>query len=112
MQYSSWADVKAAGQLRVLRHAEVALGIHEIDQVVRHALPLFGGRLSRRRVETAVDLERIAADDLAVDPARDLDREFRLAGSGRTDDREQRPPPGARVGHDRGAAALPIAAPL
>jgi len=57
---------------------------------VRHPGTILCARLGRSDVETTIDLERVAADELAPERLGELDRECSLTRAGGTDDGEER----------------------
>jgi hypothetical protein len=57
--------------------------------VVRNTGTLLGGWLGGGGIEPAVELQRVAADDLSAEPFGELDRQTGLAGSRGTEDDEQ-----------------------
>jgi hypothetical protein len=57
--------------------------------MVRDARALLGGGLGGGCVEMAVDLQGVAADDLAAELFGELDRQAGLAGPGGTEDDEE-----------------------
>ena len=63
--------------------------IGNVDHVMGNALLLAGRHLVRADVETAIDGGGIAADDFAVQPARERDAERALAGRRGADDRDE-----------------------
>jgi hypothetical protein len=56
---------------------------------MRHATAVLDGRLGRGGVQPAVDLQRIAADDLAVEAERELECQVRFSGARGPQDRQQ-----------------------
>ncbi|MEZ5314482.1 MAG: hypothetical protein R2862_13050 [Thermoanaerobaculia bacterium] len=64
--------------------------IEDVDQVIANLFPIGRRRLRRADVESAVDLEGVGVDDLAVDLACQSVRECALAGGGRSDDGDDR----------------------
>lgn len=72
--------------------AEVVVvpGIGDVHEVVGNAGPILPRRLRGGRVEPAVDLERVAADDLAADRFRDPEREVGFPGPRGTAEDEDR----------------------
>jgi hypothetical protein len=54
--------------------------------MVGHPCPVLRRRLGGRRIESAIDLQGVAADDLSADDLRDPDRDPRLPGPGRAGD--------------------------
>ena len=65
------------------------LGVHHVQQVMRHAGALFRGRLGAADVETAVHLQAVAGDDLAPPLEREAHGQRALAGRGGPDDGDQ-----------------------
>jgi hypothetical protein len=57
--------------------------------MVDHGAPVRDGRLRGGGVETSVDLERVAADDLRVERSGQSIGQLGLAGARRTDDDQQ-----------------------
>lgn len=72
--------------------AEVVVvpGIGDVHEVVGNARPILPRRLRRGRVESAVDLKRVAADDLAADRFRDPERDVGFPGPRGTAEDEDR----------------------
>ena len=66
------------------------VGVENIDQVMRHARPFGVGRLGGADIHPAVDLHRVAGDDLAPESLGERKRERALARRGRPDDGEDR----------------------
>ncbi len=83
-----------ARQRRVARAVERLGGLDDIEQMVRRAGPQLRARLGAADVEAAVDLARIAVDDLAADQLGDADRQLGFAAAGRADDGDD-----GRAGH-------------
>ena len=50
--------------------------------MVRNAAPLVKRQLGGADVEMAVDLQRVAVDDFAVEPLRDFQRQIAFSGAG------------------------------
>ncbi len=47
-------------------------------------------RFRGQQIETAINLKRVGADNFGVELPRDIGRDFRFTGRGRTDDEEER----------------------
>ena len=75
---------------RVARRRVLLGRIGDVDQMVRNALLLGERHLVGADVEAAIHGGRVAADDFAVEAARERDAERALAGRGRADDRDER----------------------
>jgi hypothetical protein len=73
----------------VVGQGEVSARVRVIDEVVRDPLTLGGGGLGRRRIETAIDLQSVAADDLSTDAFGQRDGDARLARTRGPQDDEQ-----------------------
>lgn len=76
-----------AGESGVLARCEVFSRFYEVDQVVGNSAPRFGRDLGGCYVETAVDLDGIEVDDLAVDSEGELDAQLAFSRRGRPDNR-------------------------
>jgi len=80
------------------RVANVARGgvfvrwLDDIDEVVRNAAPLGGRNFVRADIEAAIDRRRIAADDFAAAPERELDAQRAFACRRGTQNGENRRP--------------------
>ena len=82
---------RGVGVPDVLGEGVIATRVGDVEQPVGDTFPLVARRLRRGGVETAVDLEGIAADDLPSEPEGDERSELRLAGAGRAaNDQEPR----------------------
>jgi hypothetical protein len=57
--------------------------------MVRDALPVLQGRLGGGHVEAAIDLEGVAADDLAAQELGETQCEVGLSGAGGAENRQQ-----------------------
>ncbi len=57
---------RGIGKMLVLGQREGLVGIHHVDEVMRHAALLVCGRFRRADVHPAIDLPRIRGDDFAV----------------------------------------------
>jgi hypothetical protein len=68
---------------------EVAAGIMMVDEMVPDAPPLSRRGLGGGAVETAVNLQGVAADHLAADPLGQSDGDPRLPRTGGTEDDQQ-----------------------
>ena len=77
------------GLLLEERHAVGLIGIADVDEVMRDALPLRLGRLGRADVEAAVDEHRVAGQDFRPERLRELNGERRLARSRRPEDDDE-----------------------
>ena len=77
-----------AGRPLVRREAGLLGDVQDVELVVGHAPALLDGELGRADVHAAIELHRVGADDLAVQPQGQLDREVRLACGRRPDHRE------------------------
>jgi hypothetical protein len=75
------------GQTRIVGGRELLVGIHDVDEVMRHFRPLLRAGLGAPDVEPAIHLQAVAGDDLASALAREVQGERALAGSGGPDDR-------------------------
>jgi hypothetical protein len=73
----------------VLRQGEVDPRVGDVDEVVRDGSPIRRRRLRGGRVEPAVHLHRVAADDLAAQPSGRFERDVGLADRRRTDEDEE-----------------------
>ncbi len=60
--------------------------------MVRYPGTIFSARLGRSDIETTIDLEGVAADELAPERLGEFDRERGLTRAGGTDDGEERRP--------------------
>jgi hypothetical protein len=67
---------------------DILVRIDYVDQVVSHALALFGRRLGGPDVETTVDLDAVGAHELAVKGSGQADGGFGLACRGRPGDHQ------------------------
>ena len=79
-------DDAVDGALRIRRELRRRIRLPRfahVDQVVRHQRQFLAGRLGRADVEAAIDQRRIDADDLALQPLRQLERIRALARRGR-----------------------------
>jgi hypothetical protein len=79
-----------AGHPRVLGHRRRLAHVPEVEQVVRHAVPLAGVGLGGADVHAAVQLHRVGVDHLAAEPVRQGDSEGGLAGGGGAHQRDHR----------------------
>ena len=79
-----------ARQSRVLAGRENLVGIENVDQVMWNAPPFFGRHFGSTDVEVAVDLQRIAIEDFAVELLRDFECQIALSRAGRAHHRNQR----------------------
>ena len=71
-----------ARQPRVFTGGEELVGIHDVDEVVRNAAPLFRRQLGGSDIEVPVDLERVAVDHFAVERFGNGQRQSALSGAG------------------------------
>ena len=74
------------------RQREVVFGVQFVDEMVRHPGTIFCARLGRSYIETTIDLEGVATDELAPERLGEFDRERGLTRAGGTDDGEERRP--------------------
>ena len=90
-QPAAGADIghQAFGFPDVVRHVEIEPRIDAVDEMMGNAGALLLGWLGRGDIEAAVDLQGVTADDLAVQLLGNPDRQFRFAGAGRAEDRQQ-----------------------
>ncbi len=65
------------------------LGPDDVDEVMRDAPPGFGPRLVGADVETAVDLDGVAADDLSAEAQGQIDGDAALADGRRSEDDDE-----------------------
>ena len=70
-------------RIDILGNAEILGRLEQIEQMMRHGLPLGRRRFGRADIEPAIDGHRIQRQNLAADPPRQFDRDRRLAGSRR-----------------------------
>ena len=77
------------GLLLEERHAVGLIGIADVDEVMRDALPLRLGRLGRADVEAAVDEHRVTGQDFRLERLCELDGERCLARSRRPEDDDE-----------------------
>ena len=63
--------------------------VEHVELVVRDAAPFAGRQLGGADVHAAVELHRVGVHDLAAEPLGDVERQRRLAGAGRADDRDR-----------------------
>ena len=86
------ANVRHGGQ-RVAHERRRRIGqrrIDDVEQVMRHARPVGGGRLGGADVHAAIHLRRIDGDDFAVEASCQVERERALARSRRTHQQDGR----------------------
>jgi len=69
---------------RPIRGGEIYRWRDEVDQVMRHPLPLSDGHFGGSYLNALIDLDRVAIDDLTADTARQFDSQIAFSGSGRT----------------------------
>ena len=74
------------GGARPLSGRVIDLGRHEIYQVMRDAAPLFEGHFRRRQLDAAIDLYRIAVDNLAAEAQGERYPQLAFTRSRRSDD--------------------------
>src|SRR5579871_6235507 len=79
-----------AASARVVAGGENFVRLDNIDQVMRNTAALSDRQLRRPDVEMAKHLQRVAADDLAVECLRHIERERTLAGPGGSQNCNQR----------------------
>ena len=78
------------GEADETRQGEIVFRIHSVDEVVRDAGAFRGTRLGRGDIETTIDLQRVAPDELASQRFRESDCERGLTAGSGTDDGEKR----------------------
>lgn len=76
----------------VVRHVEIEPWIDAVNEMMGNAGALFRSRLGGGGIKAEIDLQGVAADDLAPQLLGQPDRQLRFAGSGRPEDCEQAQP--------------------
>ena len=73
----------------VVARGENFVGLDEVDEVMRDAVPIAPRDLCGADVEVAIDLRRIADEDFAVEAAGEFDGERGFAGGGGAEDDDE-----------------------
>ena len=77
-------DRPASDSLR-LGNREFFLGLHDVDEMMRHASLIIRARLCGPDIHAAIDLHRIHGDDLSPVFLCQTQRHFAFAGGGRAE---------------------------
>src|SRR5689334_6080511 len=80
-----------SGQARIRTSREVLIEIDDVDQVMTNAAPLDRRQLGAADLQAAVDLNRVATDDLSRESFGQHQAEFTFAGTRGTKDHDQWP---------------------
>ena len=82
-----FANRAQSGRPKFLRIHFVA-DRHRADQVMRDSCEHCGVGFRRQKIEAAINLKCIRADNFRAEIARDIGRELRFSGGGRADDKK------------------------